>query len=165
MISDYSYFDDNADTLNITPTKAMQFSKTLWRLLHRIHHANSVFGPVYMSKVDLLDGFYRLWLRPKDTHCLAVFPPSRKNEPPLVSISLTNPMGWVLLPPNFSACTEMVADMAHDNLSDSAAIKIARNTPHQLDVLTETPPMVKTGLSVSTTELVSSKKDIESVVT
>ena len=72
MISDYSYFDVNADTFNIAPSEAIQFGRTLWRLPYCIHHANSNFGPVYMSKVDLSDGFYQLWLRPEDTHRLKV---------------------------------------------------------------------------------------------
>ena len=58
MISDYSYFDVNQETLNLGPSEAMQFGRTLWRLLYRIHRANSRFGPVYLSKVDLSDGFY-----------------------------------------------------------------------------------------------------------
>ena len=68
MISDYSYFDVNQETLNLGPSDAMQFGRTLWRLLYRIHRANSRFGPVYLSKVDISDGFYRLFLRPEDTH-------------------------------------------------------------------------------------------------
>jgi hypothetical protein len=51
MISDYSYFDVNSDTLNIAPSEALQFRRTLWRLLFRVHHTNENFGPVYMSKV------------------------------------------------------------------------------------------------------------------
>ena len=53
MISDYSYFDVNANTFNIAPAEAMQFGRTLSKLLYRIHHVNSHFGPVYMSTVDL----------------------------------------------------------------------------------------------------------------
>ena len=125
MISDYSYFDVNADTFNIAPAEAMQFGRTLSRLLYRIHHSNSQFGPVYMSKVDLSDGFYRLWLRPEDTHRLAVLFPSRENEPALVGIPLTDPMGWVSSPPNFSACTESVCDMANDDLTNVETMRKA----------------------------------------
>ena len=57
MISDYSYFNMNDDNFNIAPSKAMQFGQTLWRLFDYIHHANSKFGPIFMSKVDLSDGF------------------------------------------------------------------------------------------------------------
>ena len=40
MISDNSYFNVNNDTFKIAPLEAMQFGRTLWQLLHRIHHAN-----------------------------------------------------------------------------------------------------------------------------
>ena len=33
MISDYSYFDVNQETLNVAPTEAMQFGRALWCLL------------------------------------------------------------------------------------------------------------------------------------
>ena len=140
MISDYSYFDVNKDTLNIAPSEAMQFGRTLWRLLFRIHHANEKFGPVYMSKVDLSDGFYRLWLRPEDTMRLAVLFPSRQGEPDLIGIPLTNPMGWVSSPPNFCACTETIADLANDGINDKNAMRKARTTPHRLDVVSESSP-------------------------
>ena len=140
MISDYSYFDVNNDTLNIAPSEAMQFGRTLWRLLFRIHHANDRFGPVYMSKVDLSDGFYRLWLRPEDTMRLAVLFPSREGEPDLIGVPLTNPMGWVSSPPNFCACTETIADLANDGLNDRDAMRLARVTPHRLDRVSESTP-------------------------
>ena len=93
IILDYGYFNVNADTFIIAPLKSMQFGQTLWRLLHRIRHANSAFGPVYMSKVNLSDGVYRLWLCPKDTGHLNVLFPTRENESSLVGIPLMNPMG------------------------------------------------------------------------
>ena len=141
MILDYSYFDVNADTFIIAPSEAMQFGQTLWKLLYRIHHANSNFGPVYMSKFDLLDGFYQLWVRPEDTHRLAVLFPSRKNEPALVGIPLTNQMGWVSSPPNFLACTETTCDMANDDLKDVDAMQLTHNTPHRLDAVLESRPV------------------------
>ena len=143
MISDYSYFDVNNDTLNIAPSEAMQFGRTLWRLLYRIHHANAKFGPVYMSKIDLSDGFYRLWLRPEDTMRLAVLFPSRPNEPALIGVPLTNPMGWVSSPPNFCACTETVADLANDALHNKNAMTKARNTPHRFDEVSESQPALE----------------------
>jgi hypothetical protein len=118
----------------------MQFGRTLWRLLFRIHHANDHFGPVFMSKIDLSDGFYRLWLRPEDTMRLAVLFPSRDKEPPLIGIPLTNPMGWVLSPPNFCACTETIADLANGGLKDKEALEYARLTPHPLDEVSESTP-------------------------
>ena len=74
MISDYSFFGVNDDTVPLAPPEAMQFGQTFRRLLQRItNHANEQFGPVYMTKIDLSDDFYRLWLlRPEDTLKLTV---------------------------------------------------------------------------------------------
>ena len=58
MNLDYSYFNMNDDTFNIAPSEAMQFGRTLGRFLHRIHYANSKFGSIFLSKVDLSDWFY-----------------------------------------------------------------------------------------------------------
>ena len=154
MISDYSFFDVNQETLKLAPDEAMQFGRTLWRLLYRIHHANDKFGPVFLSKVDLSDGFYRLWLRPEDTIHLAALFPSRPGEPKLVGIPLTNPMGWVSSPPNFSACTETIADLANVDLADPIAIEEARSTPHRLDVVSESNP-TPSASSNSTDQLLS----------
>ena len=60
MISDYSFFGVNDETLPVASKEAMQFGRTLHRLLQKIHYANERFGPVYLSKLDLSDGFYRL---------------------------------------------------------------------------------------------------------
>ena len=127
----------------------MQFGRTLWRLLYHIHHANSKYGSVFMSKVDLSDGFYQLWLRPEDTHCLAVLFPSRKDEPALVGIPLTNPMGWVSSPPNFTACTETICDIANKDLKNVAAVNLARITPHRLDVVSESRPVDESSVLLS----------------
>ena len=56
-------------------------------------------------------------------------------------------MVWVSSPPNFSACTETVADMANDNLGDCVSMKYACNTPHRLDVVSETQPVVETQIA------------------
>ena len=81
IISDYSFFRVNEETVPLAPHMAMQFGQTLKRLLQRIHRANDVFGPVYMPKIDLLDGFYCLWLQLEDRLKLAVlFPPRPGKE-------------------------------------------------------------------------------------
>ena len=133
MISDYSFFGVNDDTVPPAPSEAMKFGQTLKRLLQRIHRANDVFGPVHMSKINLSDGFYRLWLRLEDTLKLVVLFLSRPGEAPLVRIPLTNPMGWRLSPPNFSACTETVADLANTSLENPFEQATVRRTPHRLD--------------------------------
>ena len=93
-----------------------------------------------MSKIYLSDGFYRLFLRPEDTHRLTVLFPLRPNEPDLIGIPLRNPMGWVSSPPNFSACTKTIADLANTDLSDPHAMARAWCAPHQFDVLSESNP-------------------------
>eukprot|EP00536_Pseudo-nitzschia_multiseries_P014268 jgi/Psemu1/38109/gm1.38109_g len=94
MISDYTYSDVNQDTLPLAPAEAMQFGWTLPRLLTKLHGANNRFGPVYMPKIDLADGFYRIRLHPDDTMKLGVLFPFRPGKAPLIGIPLTNPMGW-----------------------------------------------------------------------
>ena len=86
MISDYSFYGVNDDTVPLAPPEAMQFGQTLKRILQRIHRANDVFGPVYMFKIDLSDGFYPLWLRLEDTLKLVVLFLSRRGEAFLVQI-------------------------------------------------------------------------------
>jgi hypothetical protein len=44
--------------------EAMQFGRALERLLFRIRQANPRYGPVYMAKVDLADGFSACGLPP-----------------------------------------------------------------------------------------------------
>ena len=86
----------------------------------------------------------QLWLRPEDTGHLGVLFPTRLNEPKLIGIPLTNPMGWVLSPPNFSGCTETVTDtvtdMANDDLDDTVALAKAQRTSHCLDIVSKTKP-------------------------
>ena len=93
-IVDYSYFGVNDETLALAPHEAMQFGRALPRLLRKIHEANPRFGPVYLSTVDIADGFYRIGLRPDDALRLGVLFPSRKGERQLIAVPLVLPMGW-----------------------------------------------------------------------
>jgi hypothetical protein len=56
-IVDYSFCDVNEDTAPWAPSKAMQFGRALHRILRRILEVHPRFGPVYISKVDIADGF------------------------------------------------------------------------------------------------------------
>ena len=140
MICDYSYFGVNSETFELAPKEAMQFGRTLLRLLHRIYYADPSFGPVYISKINLSDGFYRLWISPSDTTRLAVIFPTRSGEPQLIGIPLTHPMGWISLPPNFCACTETITDLANAELISQPGLQRARSEPHRLDEISETVP-------------------------
>jgi len=93
MISDYSFYGVNDGTVPLAPSEAMQFGRALNRILYKTLRANDRFGPVYMSKIDLSDGFYRLWIKPEDTIKLTVLLPMRPGDPPFIGIPLANPMG------------------------------------------------------------------------
>jgi len=135
-ISDYSYFGVNDETLNLAPPEAMQFGKALPRVLQTIHEANPRFGPVYLSTVDISDGFYRMNLRPQDALRLGVLFPSRPGERQLVGIPLVLPMGWTESPPAFCSATETVADMANQAMAKDWK---SLDVPHRLDEVAESP--------------------------
>jgi hypothetical protein len=65
-ISDYSFFGVNHETLALSPSECMQFGKALWRVLRHLKSANPHLGPVYLSKIDIAEGFYRIWVRASD---------------------------------------------------------------------------------------------------
>jgi hypothetical protein len=115
-IVDYSFSGINQATLPLGPAEAMQFGRALDRLLQQIHYANRRFGPVYMIKIDIADGFYRLQLSPSGIPPLGVVFPTATDEEPLVAFPLVLPMGWVSSPPFFCALTESAADLANMSL-------------------------------------------------
>ncbi len=128
LVADHSFYGENNLTVPYAPTEAMQFGSTLYQILHRIRHANPKFGPVYMSKYDLKDGFYRLHLRPDHAPALAVILPQYDGEPPMVAIPLVLTMGWVNSPPTFCSLTETVCDIANNRTYRHQA------PPHRLEV-------------------------------
>jgi hypothetical protein len=138
VIIDYTFSDVNLHTIDNVPKESMQFGQTFFRLLHRIHHVNRSFGPVYLIRIDLADGFYRIPLQPKDIPTLAVAFPHNDNEPPLVAFPLVLPMGWVNSPPIFCAFTETIADLANRNLRFQAHPP----APHRLTTIADNPNQV-----------------------
>eukprot|EP00536_Pseudo-nitzschia_multiseries_P004927 jgi/Psemu1/11292/gm1.11292_g len=78
-------------------------------------------------------------LNPEDTMKLGVLFPSRKGEPPLIGIPLTNPMGWKSSPPNFCAFNKTIADLANATLS--TGLTHARRQPYRLNLLSEAHPL------------------------
>ena len=78
----------------MAPYDAMQFGKALQRILRQIHNANLWHGPVYLSKVDISDGFYRVWLQANDIPKLGMLFPGLPGEEPLIAFPLVLPTGW-----------------------------------------------------------------------
>lgn len=134
-IVDYSFYDINNDTLHLTTLDSMQFGRALDRILHKITHADPRHGPVYLTKVDIADGFYRVHLRPEDVPSLGVAFPPLPDGTELVAFPLVLPMGWVNSPPTFCAATETVADMANARIAAGVV-----PPPHRLDAVANTPP-------------------------
>jgi len=111
----------------------MQFRRALQPLLYKMHHANPRLGPVHISKIDIADGFYRIRIKAEDALKLGVLFPAREGEEDVIGFPLTLPMGWKESPPNFSAATETVADLANQVVDHS-------QHPHRLDRVSETAP-------------------------
>jgi hypothetical protein len=134
VIVDYSYSDVNADTAQLAPHEAMQFGKALHRLIHRIVRAHPRHGPVNLSKVDIADGFYRIWVAALHVPQLGVLFPKSEGEEQLIAFPLVLPMGWKNSPPYFLAITETVADLTNDATAANTSYP-----PHDLEEVAQTP--------------------------
>ena len=134
VIVDFTFSNVNQNTVTVAPYEAMQFGRAFDRLLHRIYHANRRFGPVFMIKVDLSDGFYRMPLSSSHLPSLGVSFPNLPGEPPLVALPLVLPMGWVASPPYFCALTETAADLANQLLHQPVRCPI-----HPLSIAADHP--------------------------
>ena len=121
---DWGWPSVNDSTLEHSPHDAMQFGKTLERLFFAIRHADPKYGPVRISKADIKDGFYRLFLRAIDCLRLAIVLPKYEGEPQLIGIPLACTMGWVQSPPSFCTMSETICDIANQR---------TRSSPHHAE--------------------------------
>jgi hypothetical protein len=112
----------------------MQFGRALHRILRVILKAHPRFGPVYMCKIDISDGFYRVWMLPVDIPKLGAVLPTMEGEEPLIGFPLALPMGWVNSTPYFCAATEIICDLANTIIKAHNTFKV-----HPLDDVSETP--------------------------
>ncbi|CAJ1941882.1 unnamed protein product, partial [Cylindrotheca closterium] len=138
LIVDLSFFGINQESVPIAPSDSMQFGRALHRILQRILQANPLHGPVYISKIDIADGFYRIQLAPYAVPHLAVLLPQHPNEEAMVAFPLVLPMGWVNSPPYFSAVTETGADLMNRRLKQRP-----QEPPHRLEELALFPPALE----------------------
>jgi hypothetical protein len=136
IIVNLSEYGINDDTLPIAPTEAMQFGGTLQRVINDIVRANPKYGPVYLMKVDIADGYYRIWVRAEDIPKLGVAIPALTGGEPLVAFPMALPMGWVNSPPYFCAASETAADLANEK-----AMKNVHPLPHRLENDANTLPV------------------------
>jgi hypothetical protein len=75
-ICDYSLFLVNEDTVELCLTESTQFGRALLGLLQKIARSDPRLGPVYLSKIDISDGFYRIAIHSKDVPKLAIMFPT-----------------------------------------------------------------------------------------
>ena len=126
----------------------MQFGRALQRVLTTIVHANARYGPVYMAKIDIADGFYRVWVAIHDVPKLGVALPVSPGSVPLVAFPLALPMGWIDSPPYFTSVTETICDEANSLLSQPGDLRL--QYPHHLEAVAATPPMENAGTQLPT---------------
>jgi hypothetical protein len=115
-IVDYSFYGINDETLPLVAEDAMQFGQALNRILRHILLADPRHGPVYLIKLDISDGFYRIDVNTDDIPRLGVVFPTGAGREPLVAFPLVLPMGWKNSPPAFCTATETCADLANEAL-------------------------------------------------
>ena len=106
IIVNYTFYGFNEDALSLAPTEAMQFGRAFERVLRKIRRANRRYGPTYMIKVDIADGFYRLFVSASSVATLGVVFPKHHDEEPLIAFPFVLPMGWIGSPPFFCAFTD-----------------------------------------------------------
>ncbi|KAL3823171.1 hypothetical protein ACHAXA_010055 [Cyclostephanos tholiformis] len=137
-ICDYSWSHVNGDTLPLAAVKAMQFGHALDYILHKVLLADPARDPIYLLKLDISDGFYRIGLAIDDIPKLGVAFPSLPHQETLIAFPLVLPMGWTNSPPIFFTATETVADLANAHIAVGATAP-----PHPLDDLAESIPPVE----------------------
>ena len=135
LIVDYTFSAVNPDTIKFAPPEAMQFGRALHRVLTQIVHADPTYGPVKLAKIDIADGFYRVWVQLQDVPKLGVALPMAPGQPPLVAFPLALPMGWVESPPYFTSLTETSCDLANDMLREGRV----PSQVHRLECVAATP--------------------------
>ena len=66
VIVDHTWFGVNDHTVPDLSREVMQFGSTLPQILWLLWHADLSAGPVYLSKYDIIDGFYHMFLKADD---------------------------------------------------------------------------------------------------
>ena len=132
----------------------MQFGGALPWLLWLIRHADPAKGPLFLSKYDLTNGFYCIFLTTDDALKLAIMMPHYAGKPQLAAIPLSLTMGWTKSPPTFSAASETATDLANAQLTSHQNQLLH----HCLEYLASThdnwdPPLVT--LAADTTMLIA----------
>jgi hypothetical protein len=99
------------DTIPLAPIEYMQFDPALWRLLQQISEVGPRLGPVHLSKIDIADGLYCIWISSDNVPKLGIMFTGASGDEPLIGFPLVLPMGWMQHPHLFTAVAETVTDL------------------------------------------------------
>jgi hypothetical protein len=83
----------------------MQFGRAMWKILHQLSNADPILGPVHLSKINIADGFYRIWINATNVPKPGIIFPTNPGEDPLTGFPLVLLMGWMQSPPLFTVAT------------------------------------------------------------
>ena len=129
IVVDYTWSGVNDSTCCLA-SDSMQFGHALQQILQHMYDADPRHGTIYMMKVDIADGFYRVGLALEDVPSLGVCLPPGPDGKTMAMFPLFLPMVWVESPPQFVAVTETVADFVNTALREKTP---RLRTPHRLD--------------------------------
>ena len=101
-ICDYTFSGVNPESLDIFERQYMQFGHALDRHLRKILLANSALGPLYLIKVNISNGLYRIAINTNYIPKLGAVFPTEKGQQPLIALPPVLPIGWKNSPPFFS---------------------------------------------------------------
>jgi hypothetical protein len=103
-------------------------------VLRHIKSANQHLGHVYLCKIEIADGFYRIWIRASDVPKLGVLFPNTNGKEYLVGCPLALPMCWTESPNIVMAASETITDLANTQLSTGTTFDL-----HPLEDQSEAP--------------------------
>jgi hypothetical protein len=126
----------------MAPPEAVQFDKALCCIMLEIVRSNPRLGPVYLSKVDIADGVYRIWVQAADIPNIGVLLPAEEGDEWSIGFTLVLPMDWKESPPIFTSATETITDLANVAIRDGVV-----QGPRHLEVAAETNSNVTTSIS------------------
>ena len=152
LLVDYSHSGVNQDTVPLAPKDSMQFGLAFQRVVTKVVDSDPRYGPVQLAKIDIADGFYRVWLQTRDMQKLGVVLPTSPGQPPLIAFPLVLPMGWVESLPYFTALTETACDLSNNHLRRRSSQR-PHSTVHRLEAVAATPPEADTIADVATSEI------------
>jgi hypothetical protein len=92
------------------------------------------YRPVYLAKIDIADGFYRIAIHARDVPRLGVILPTADSSAPLVALPLALPMRWVKSLPYFTSITKTACNLLNTSLQ-----RWHPPPPHHLESLAATP--------------------------